>query len=139
MDVVKVIEVVELNYRYIIIKTKDSVKAGLRYTLPLIVPYSPDSEPFELTISGVISEVSWDEKREICKLKLTKLEIEKLYALDSWDVYDEVVSWWNEQKEPTAVLNEVEDIAIIYGEKYRKYKKIKEKLDLLRLFGKEKC
>ncbi len=136
--VIKVIEIVELNYRHITVRTQNEVKVGLRYTLPLTVPIVRGTEPIEIDVSGIVAEANWNVEEEICTFKLVNLEIENLYNLDSWDVYDEIVLWWEEQVEPSVAMNEAKDVAVIYSEKFKKFKDIKHKMDLLRLFGKRR-
>jgi len=132
---ITILEIVELGYNYIVLKAKDEdIKPRLRYTVPLVVPMVQGLEPFEFTVSGVVSEVNWDKKYGICTFKLVNLELEELYKIDSWDVYDEIVAWWQEQREP--VIGKDENTITIYNtDKYTKYKKIKQKIDLLRLFS----
>lgn len=136
--ILKVIEVVELNHRFVIVRTLNRVKEGLRYTLPLTVPIADGCEPIELDVAGIVSEAAWNEETGVCTFRLVRLEIETLYRLDSWDVYDEIVYWWDEQNEPSVALNEAKDTAVIYSEKFKKFKEIKHKMDLLRLFGKRR-
>jgi len=131
---IKIVEIVELDYKHIILKARDKeLKPRLRYTVPLVVPMVSELEPFEFIVSGVVTDVHWDEKYEICTFKLVNLELEELYKIDSWDVYDEIVDWWHGQREPV-VGRENDNVTIYNTEKYNKYKKIKHKMDLLRLF-----
>jgi len=136
--ILKVVEVVELNHRYVIVRTLNRVKMGLRYTLPLTVPIAKGCDPIELEVAGIVAESSWNEADKVCTFKLVNLELESLYRLDSWDVYDEIVYWWNDQTEPSVAMNEAKDTAVIYSEKFKKFKEIKHKIDLLRMFGKRR-
>jgi len=136
--ILRVLEILELNHRYIVVRSPNDIRMGLRYVLPLTVPIARGTDPIELEVSGVVAEAVWDSRNEICTFKLINLELENLYKLDSWDVYDEIVYWWEEQTEPNVAMNEAKDVAVIYSEKYQKFKRIKEKLDLLRLFGKRR-
>lgn len=137
-NILKVVEILELNHRYIVVRTLNNVRVGLRYTLPLTVPIAKGCEPIEIEISGVVAEASWNKNDQTCRFRLVNLELEALYQLDSWDVYDEIVCWWNDQVEPAVAMNETKDVAVIYSDKYKKYKEIKYKMDLLKLFGKRK-
>jgi len=131
---INIIEIVELGYKHIILKSEDeTIKPGLRYSIPLVVPMVSELEPFEFIVSGVTADVYWDKERGICTFKLVNLDLEELYKIDSWDVYDEIVDWWNGQREPV-VGKDDENVTIYNTNKYNKYKKIKQKMDLLRLF-----
>jgi len=136
--ILRVIEILELSHRYIRVRTMNRVKVGLRYNLPLTVPIAKGCDPIEIEVAGVVAEASWNEEDKTCTFKLVNLDLEALYQLDSWDVYDEIVYWWNDQHEPSVAMNEAKDTAVIYSEKYKKFKEIKEKMDLLRLFGKRR-
>jgi len=124
----KVLEIVELNYYYIILKTEKKVQAKLRYTIPLTVPIIPDN-PFELEIAGIAVDVEWNEKENFCKFKLVNLDIEDL-LIDKNDVFEEIVDWWCSNPDN---LFQISD-SYLWNDKYKKYREIKEKLDLLRLY-----
>ena len=132
-ETIDVLEIVELNYNYVVVKTKTTdIRPRLRYTIPLIISILPGLEPFVFNISGVVKQFYWDDESETCTFTLANLDLEKLYEIDSWEVYEEIVSRWNEQKNQK--IGEHEESIVIYSSsKYTKYKKIKERMDLIRL------
>lgn len=137
MPLMRVTEIVELNYKYIIVKTRNRLKPKLRYVVPLQVPIIPD-DPFELNVSGVAYSVSWDEEKRICTTKLTNIEVEDLVSLDSYEIYEEIVEWWKEQQEDglDGLIDALNAGTYLKDDKHLKYQEIKEKIDLLRLFRK---
>lgn len=137
MFIMRITEIIELNYKYIVVKTRNRLRPKLRYTLPLQVPMIPD-DPFELMVSGVAHEVRWDGEKKICTARLTNIEVEDLVNLDSYGIYEEVVEWWNEQHERGlgGLIDVLNSATFLKDEKYIKYKELKEKIDLLRLFRK---
>lgn len=130
MDFLKIVEIVELNYSHIVLKIENKVRQGLRYTIPLIVPMIPD-DPFELEVSGVVHDIICNEEENFCTVKIVNLEIENLIKVDSKDVYDEIVDWWQEKREEGTgeVLN-----VFNVPEKYFRYRELKRKMELLKLF-----
>ena len=125
MPLMRVTEIVELNYNYIVVKTRNRLKPRLRYVVPLQVPMIPD-EPFELNVSGVAHNVSWDKEKRICTTKLTSIEVEDLVSLDSYEIYEEIVVWWTEQKEDGLgdFIDALNAGTFLKDDKYLKYREM---------------